>query len=112
MNEAPLRSEPLAKAGRAASRQLPRFEPPRIFGLDRASDAEIFEYARDHGYTIVTKDADFHDLSQRFGTQPKVVWIGAGNSETRRVEELLRERREEILRAFEDPSRRIFRLLP
>ena len=27
-------------------------------GLDRASDEAIWEYARDHGYAIVTKDAD------------------------------------------------------
>lgn len=31
----------------------------RFLGLDTATDAEVFAYARKHGLTIVTKDADF-----------------------------------------------------
>ena len=33
-----------------------------VLGLDRAGDWEIREYARQSGYLIVTKDADFSDL--------------------------------------------------
>ncbi len=80
--------------------------------LDRASDAEVFEYARDHGYAIVTKDADFHELSRRLGGPPDIVWLGVGNCETRRIEELLRERHEEIIEMAEDPDLHVFRLLP
>ncbi len=83
-----------------------------FLGLNRASDAEVFEYAREHGYAIVAKDADFHGLSRRRGAPPMVIWLGIGNCETRRVEELLRERREEISQTAEDPGRHIFRLLP
>lgn len=83
-----------------------------FLGLDHAPDMEIFEYARNHGYTIAAKDADFHELSRRHGAPPKVVWLGTGNCDTRRVEELLRERREGIAEMAEDPSIHIFRLLP
>ena len=32
-------------------------------GLDRASDSDIWTYAHDHECIIVTKDADFNELS-------------------------------------------------
>jgi hypothetical protein len=36
-------------------------------GMDRASDWEIRDYARQSGYSIVTKDADFSDLCVLLG---------------------------------------------
>lgn len=35
----------------------------RDIGLERADDQDIWNYALDHGLTIVTKDADLHQLS-------------------------------------------------
>ena len=35
----------------------------RDAGLSRASDAAIWDYARDRGLTIVSKDSDFHQAS-------------------------------------------------
>lgn len=32
-------------------------------GLDQALDIDVWIYARDNGFTIVTKDADFSDMS-------------------------------------------------
>jgi predicted nuclease of predicted toxin-antitoxin system len=32
-------------------------------GLATASDVEIWNYAREHGFAILSKDADFHHLS-------------------------------------------------
>jgi predicted nuclease of predicted toxin-antitoxin system len=40
-------------------------------GLDRASDWEIRDYARQSGYSIVTKDADFSDLCVLLGFRRK-----------------------------------------
>ena len=37
-------------------------------GLSTASDRAIWEYARDHGFAIVTKDVDFLRLSALLGT--------------------------------------------
>ena len=45
----------------------------RLQGLDRASDEEIWEYAKVHGYDIVSQDADFMERSRLFGAPPKVV---------------------------------------
>lgn len=56
-------------------------------------DEEVWRYARQQGYTLVTKDADFADLSTRFGPPPKVVWVRLGNCTTQAVEEVLRQHR-------------------
>lgn len=34
-----------------------------LAGLERADDRAIWQYAREHDFVIVTKDADFYDLS-------------------------------------------------
>jgi predicted nuclease of predicted toxin-antitoxin system len=54
------------------------------------SDETIWEYAREHGFTIVTADADFLDLSNSRGAPPKVVRLENCNYQTSRVEDLLR----------------------
>jgi predicted nuclease of predicted toxin-antitoxin system len=43
-------------------------------GLDRASDGDIWTYARDHEFIIVTKDADFSELSALRDFPPKIPW--------------------------------------
>ena len=48
-------------------------------GLEQANDADVWEYAKHHGLTIVTKDSDFHQLSFLYGPPPKVVWLRMGN---------------------------------
>jgi predicted nuclease of predicted toxin-antitoxin system len=42
---------------------LPGAQHVAQIGLDRASDLDVWEYARTHECIIVTKDADFNDLS-------------------------------------------------
>jgi predicted nuclease of predicted toxin-antitoxin system len=69
-------------------------------GLERADDPTVRRHALEHGFTLVTKDADFAEWSLREGPPPKVVWIRRGNCSTRTIESLLRERRSE-LEAFE-----------
>ena len=57
--------------------------------LDHAQDTEIWEFARINGFTIVTKDADFNDLSALLGFPPKIIWIRLGNCKTQEIEALL-----------------------
>jgi predicted nuclease of predicted toxin-antitoxin system len=61
-------------------------------GLDRSRDTEVWSYAAEHGYTIVSKDADFHQRSLLLGPPPKVVWIRLGNCSVMDTATLLRER--------------------
>jgi predicted nuclease of predicted toxin-antitoxin system len=69
-------------------------------GIDRASDDEIWECARKDGFTIVTKDSDFGDLSVLRGFPPKVIWVRLGNCTTQQIEDLIRNNNE-VVTAFE-----------
>jgi len=61
-------------------------------GMDRASDTEVWRYAAEHGFTIVSKDSDFHQRSLLFGSPPKVVWLRLGNCSVAESAVALRER--------------------
>ena len=58
--------------------------------LTHTDDALIWLFARECGYTIVSKDADFHQRSLVFGQPPKLVFLRVGNCSTRHIVELLR----------------------
>lgn len=51
-------------------------------GLDTATDREVWDFAREHGYVVVSKDADFRQLAFLHGPPPKVVWLRVGNAAT------------------------------
>lgn len=73
-------------------------------GLGTALDRTVWEYARQHDYIIVTKDADFGELSLLLGFPPKVVWIRRGNCSTRDIEALLRKNHNAIAALSDDPD--------
>jgi predicted nuclease of predicted toxin-antitoxin system len=68
----------------------------RDVGLASAEDLEVWEFAKAGGFTIVSKDEDFHQRSFAFGHPPKVVWIQLGNCTTDDVLNLLVSRRAEM----------------
>lgn len=45
-------------------------------------DLQIWQYALEHGLTIVSKDNDFRQLSFLYGPPPKVIWLSVGNAGT------------------------------
>ncbi|EFO79776.1 hypothetical protein OSCT_2374 [Oscillochloris trichoides DG-6] len=59
-------------------------------GLDDADDFVIWSFAQANGFTIVTKDLDFNDLSALRGAPPKIIWIRIGNCTTNTVEQVVR----------------------
>lgn len=65
-------------------------------GLDKANDTEVWEYANQNDFTLVTKDADFGDMSILRGFPPKVIWIRRGNCKTSDIEAILRNNLEAI----------------
>jgi predicted nuclease of predicted toxin-antitoxin system len=65
-------------------------------GLDRADDKEVWSFAKNHGYAIVTKDADFNELTILYGAPPKIVWIKTGNCRVDEIVTLLRREHETI----------------
>ena len=73
-------------------------------GLDRAPDEAVWNYAKEHGFLIVTKDTDFHERSVIVGAPPKIVWIRRGNCSTTMIEQILRRHREDIQKLSDDNS--------
>ena len=76
----------------------------RGLGLASASDIDVWEYARIHGFAIVSKDSDFHQRSLLDGFPPKVIWVQRGNCPTAEIEALLRLRKAELAAFDVDPE--------
>lgn len=74
---------------RALQPYFPESKHVKELGLSGADDLTIWEYARAHGFTIVSKDADFHQLAFLKGGPPKVIWVQQGNCTTDRIAEIL-----------------------
>lgn len=87
-------------------RRLDKLYPDSVHvetvGLDKAFDKEVWEYARGNQFIIVSKDADFNELSLLWGSPPKVIWIRRGNCKTETIESLLRSNYEAIETFSED----------
>lgn len=74
----------------------------RLVGLAQRDDDEIWRYAQQNEFVIVTQDADFSLLSLLYGSPPKVIWLRCGNQPTAFIESLLREHEIEINTFFAD----------
>ena len=73
-------------------------------GLSTATDRKIYEYARDEGYTIVSKDSDFRQLSFVLGAPPKVIWLRVGNCSVPELRESLTNYTARILKFESEPE--------
>lgn len=51
-----------------------------LLGLQSAADRAIWEAAKSRKFVIVTRDADFEELSLVWGQPPKVIWLKGSNS--------------------------------
>jgi len=74
----------------------PNSEHLDLLGLGTADDVSVWEHAKQNGFAIVTKDADFADLSVLRGFPPKIIWIRRGNCSTKDIEEIMRYHHSEI----------------
>lgn len=61
----------------------------RFLGLRDAKDREIFMAARQVGAIVITKDKDFVNLLEQYGTPPKLIWVTCGNTSNSRMREIL-----------------------
>jgi predicted nuclease of predicted toxin-antitoxin system len=61
-----------------------------LIGLNvPVEDKDIWNYALDNGYIIITKDTDFIDLLELKNFPPKIVLLKTGNNSTQALMELL-----------------------
>jgi predicted nuclease of predicted toxin-antitoxin system len=71
------------------SGQFPGSLHVRDVELIGQSDQQIWSFAAENGYTIVTKDDDFRALSLLRGAPPKVIWLVVGNTSTAEILRIL-----------------------
>ena len=58
-------------------------------GLNNCDDIVIWQFAKDHGFTVVTFDADFTEIASYRGFPPKIIHLRTGNLTTAEIAELL-----------------------
>jgi predicted nuclease of predicted toxin-antitoxin system len=51
-------------------------------GLAHADDRVVWDFARAHGFTLVSQDSDFAELAALLGPPPQVIWLRCGNQPT------------------------------
>jgi predicted nuclease of predicted toxin-antitoxin system len=73
-------------------------------GLKNREDPDIWLFAHDHDYVIVTFDSDFYDISLLNGSPPKIIWIRTGNLSTNEIIELLKENKDTIYDFLKRPE--------
>lgn len=71
-----------------------------LLGLEGASDSEIWQYAKDNGFVIVSRDSDFQERSLVAGHPPQVVWLKVPNRSKTVILNILLEHHQEIEQAL------------
>lgn len=66
-------------------------------GLESKDDHEIWQFAKEEGFTIVTFDADYIDIAALKGHPPKIIWLRLGNTTTDAIALVLKLRKSEII---------------
>ncbi|MBI1288420.1 MAG: hypothetical protein GC178_12685 [Flavobacteriales bacterium] len=69
-----------------------------------AADEAIWEYARTHGLTIITKDSDFSSRILLHGSPPKVIHLKVGNMPMKAFYSFISERWSEVIRLSNEHS--------
>jgi len=65
-------------------------------GLENSTDLEIWNYAKNNDFAIVSFDADFVDLASMKGIPPKIIWMRTGNMPTDALSKLLNKNEHNI----------------
>ena len=76
-----------------------------LLGLESASDKEVWMRAKADGYVVVTRDADFQELSLVWGAPPQVIRLRTPNSNRAAILKLLLENQGLIISALEVEGR-------
>jgi predicted nuclease of predicted toxin-antitoxin system len=68
----------------------------KTLGMTATDDRAIWNYARENGFSIISKDSDFHQMSFLFGAPPKTIWLRCGNCSTTALENIIRRNTRKI----------------
>ena len=65
-------------------------------GLESAADHVVWEFAKANQFVIVTRDADFEEMSMVLGQPPKIIWLRTWNQTRARTLKTLLDNHTEI----------------
>lgn len=70
--------------------------------LTNATDNQIWTFAKDNDYAIVTFDSDFLNLAALHGAPPKIILLKIGNKSTSQIATVLEEHAQIIFQFISD----------
>jgi predicted nuclease of predicted toxin-antitoxin system len=73
-------------------------------GLINLPDRQIWDFAKQRDFIIVTQDSDFNDLNSLYGFPPKIIWVRAGNLSTKAIFEILMDHLSNLQSFIDDPN--------
>jgi len=85
-------------------KSFPDSEHVTRLGLETVADRELWDYARIHGFALVTKDSDFQELAALYGSPPKIVWLKCGNRPWQFIANLLLAQQDKLVEFDKDSS--------
>lgn len=71
-------------------------------GLQQAGDIEVWQFAKERGFAVVTKDDDFSALSALHGRPPCLIKLSVGNCDNEQVARVLLSQCDQIEARFAD----------
>lgn len=72
-----------------------------LMGMESASDKEVWQRAKKDGYVIVTRDADFQELSLVWGQPPQVIRLRTFNQSSAATLKILLDNKNAITESLE-----------
>jgi predicted nuclease of predicted toxin-antitoxin system len=88
----------------ALQAQFPDSSQVALLGLERASDAQLCDYAAQPGFVICSKDDDFQRLVAARGYRPRLIHLAMGNTSNDAVLAALLAVADALRQAFDDPA--------
>ena len=67
-----------------------------LLGMESASDKEVWQKPKDYGFVILTRNADFQELSLVWGQPPKVIRLKTLNQSRAATLKVLLENKDAI----------------
>ena len=86
------------------SQAFPGSRHVKDFDLTQEEDEEIWRFAAEHGYVIVSKDSDFLHRALVRGHAPKIIYLRVGNCTTGLIRDLLLAEKDAIRAFYDDPT--------
>jgi predicted nuclease of predicted toxin-antitoxin system len=62
--------------------EFPNAQQVRHLNLENYTDNQLWQFAKENDFSIVTFDSDFIDITTLKGTPPKIIWLRLGNTST------------------------------